>query len=205
MIVIVFVWFVVRFILLLSSTCMSSFLLYFEFIAISLVFYVCVLMGLQMSKALLYIYSVNVLAFLIVLWGVVIKKEVLLVISFFLKLRFFPFVWWFPYISDQVNLVCFFLVGLLKKVFPLVLIYVKNSVSGFVFVVFVYITAFISLVNLCLNQNNIKLFLAWSSKIKFSIVIMIMHVNWVSGLVYLVLYVVMVMFFLSCLSEGVKS
>jgi len=60
----------------------------------------------------------------------------------------------------------------------------------------VLITVVISLLNLYYNQKNIKVFLAWSSKINFRLILMIMYVNWLSGLLYLVLYLLVVIIFL---------
>lgn len=110
----------------------------------------------------------------------------MLVVAFFVKLRFFPFVWWFPYIRDQIKFFCFFLVGVLNKIFPLILIGIKGFFSEEILLLMVLVSLIISLINLCYKQKNIKAFLAWSSKINFSLIIMIMVVNWLRGLVYMV-------------------
>jgi len=151
---------------------------------------------LRVSRMLVYLYVVKVVSFILVMWSVVLIKEELLILALFFKLRFFPFVWWFPYISDQLKVFCFFLIGILKKIFPLILIAVKNNISRTFILITVLITMVISLVNLFMKQNKIKVFLAWSSKMNFRLILLVMQINWLSGLIYLCFYVFMVTVFL---------
>jgi len=110
-------WFIFSFCMLLSSVCLSSFLLYLELIAVRVIFFVRMNSDLRISRTLLYLYSVNVITFLIVLWRIVLVEEIFLIFAFFLKLRFFPFIWWFPFIRDQIKFFCFFFNWVIKKDF----------------------------------------------------------------------------------------
>jgi len=89
----------------------------------------------------------------------------------------------------------------LKKIFPLLLISIKNFLYESVVLVMVFVTIIISLLNLFMKQNKIKVFLAWSSNINFSLILFIMQEKWIGGVMYLMFYLVMVIVFLRYLKD----
>lgn len=140
------------------------------------------------NKARLYYYIVNVLASLGLLWGAIFTSKIIFLLGLFLKLRFFPFLWWFPYICESLRYWCFFFLKVVQKFIPITLVYVKKIISYEYVYMLIMVSYFISLLNLHYNQNNIKLFLVWSSSGKLCIILFFILFSWVSALMYFFIY-----------------
>nr|UHA56320.1 NADH dehydrogenase subunit 2 [Humbertium sp. MNHN JL090] len=131
----------------------------------------------------------SVIPFLFIVWGVILLNELIVIFAFLFKLSFFPFVWWFPFLSSFLNFFLFFILGIVNKIFPLLMIFLNHLVSFNVLFFMSILTIFISLINLIMFQNDLKVFFAWSSNINFGWIIILMSQVWLGGLVYLVIYV----------------
>nr|YP_011013897.1 NADH dehydrogenase subunit 2 [Arthurdendyus triangulatus]WPY71420.1 NADH dehydrogenase subunit 2 [Arthurdendyus triangulatus] len=142
----------------------------------------------ETTESVFLYFILNTLVFIMFLWGVSFESEDLILLSLFLKLGFFPFIWWFPYLSDNISYFSFFILSVVQKSFPLFLIYWNNFLDVGFSLVLVLLTVFISLINLVYNQNNIKVFLAWSSNINFSWILLILFRLWSFGFSYYFFY-----------------
>nr|UHA56308.1 NADH dehydrogenase subunit 2 [Diversibipalium sp. MNHN JL281] len=144
----------------------------------------------------------SVVSFLLVVWAVVLFSETLLLLGFFFKLGFFPFIWWFPYISGLMSYFCYFMFGVVVKIFPLFLVTYNQLFTVSSLFIVVSLTVFLSLLNLVTNQNNIKVFLAWSSNVNLGWVVLMMASNWSLGVGYMLLYLTTVSVLLFFLGEN---
>nr|AKC99405.1 NADH dehydrogenase subunit 2 [Obama sp. MAP-2014] len=128
-------------------------------------------------------------------------NEVIFLLSMLVKLSLFPFIWWYPYISEQVNCFIFFLLTIVQKFFPLVLIQINNGILyDFIFINLIIISIVISIINLFYNMNNIKIFLAWSSTINACWILLIFIHSFLIGFNYWFCY--SIIFFLLIISLG---
>nr|UKA77690.1 NADH dehydrogenase subunit 2 [Platydemus manokwari] len=158
-------------------------------------------MGYVVSESVFVYYILNTLSFILFLWGILFLSEDLVILSFFLKLGFFPFAWWFPYISDSLNYFSFFVLSVVQKLVPLCLFFWNNSLCSSIFYFAVFVNVLISLINLVYNQNNVKVFLAWSSSINFSWILVIFFQRWTYGISYYFYYILVFSFFIYALSS----
>lgn len=135
-----------------------------------------------------YYFVVNVLATLGFLWGSILGSKFIFLLGLFLKLSFFPFLWWFPYICESLKYWCFFFLKIVQKIVPIVLSYTNKIVSHEFIYLLVGVSYFLSLLKLHYNQNNIKLFLVWSSSGKLCIILLLIKFSWGSALLYFFVY-----------------
>nr|YP_010736720.1 NADH dehydrogenase subunit 2 [Bipalium admarginatum]WEM34735.1 NADH dehydrogenase subunit 2 [Bipalium admarginatum] len=144
----------------------------------------------------------SVIPFIMIMWGLLASSEVYLVIAFFFKLSFFPFLWWFPYLSSFLTFFLFFVFGVINKIFPVILLFINQIISFNVIFLISLLTIVLSLINLMYFQNDIKIFLAWSSNANFGWMILVMSQVWIGGLVYFFLYLSLLFYILVCFSDS---
>lgn len=189
---------------LFSVSNLVSFLLFLELNGFLLVLLLFIKSRYETSEFIFLYFILNTLVFILFLWGVSFCKELLVILSLFLKIGFFPFLWWFPYLVDNCSFFSFFLIGILQKGIPLFVIFWNNLLDYQLFVILSILTVSISLVNLVYNQNKIKVFLAWSSSINFSWILLVFIQWWSFGFSYYFFYCIVICFFLYAIRrEGV--
>nr|UKA77702.1 NADH dehydrogenase subunit 2 [Parakontikia ventrolineata] len=186
---------------LCSSSNIIIFLLILEWNGLLVVLLLFVGLSFSVSESVFIYYILNTLVFILFLWGVVLSLEELIILSFFLKLGFFPFIWWFPFLSDSLNFYLIFIFSVIQKLFPLLLVYWNSCIVLEGVLLAVIINVVISLINLVYNQNNIKVFLAWSSNINYSWILYIFFKSWAYGVSYYIFYVISFTFFIYFISS----
>lgn len=148
-------------------------------------------------------FIVNSIVFLLIMWGFLFCCENIIILGMLLKLGFFPFLWWFPYIRESLSYFSFFVLSLIQKLFPLLFIYWHCYVHFKMVLFFVILNVVLSIINLMVNQNKIKLFIAWSSNINYRWMVIMFLQWWEYGLTYYFLYSLRVMILL--LNLGSKN
>lgn len=110
-----------RVLCLLSSV---SFLLVYVFLEIRLflVMYVVYVSWVSVDCLIVYFF-VNLISSFFLLWGSVFLFEVYFVLGLLIKVGFFPFLWWFPFLVDRLGYVVLFFLGGVVKLVPVFLFF----------------------------------------------------------------------------------
>lgn len=144
---------------------------------------------------------VKILATICLLWGIVFCSNFIFLLGLFFKMRFFPFLWWFPYIRDGLKYWCFIFLKVLQKVAPFMLLYVNKILSRNHLYLLISVSYGIALINLYYNQQNIKVFLAWSSTCNLRLMILFIVFSWRSSLLYFFIYSFVLVIFVFILNK----
>nr|YP_009711072.1 NADH dehydrogenase subunit 2 [Bipalium kewense]QGI24382.1 NADH dehydrogenase subunit 2 [Bipalium kewense] len=144
----------------------------------------------------------SVIPFILIIWGLLFNNETFLVIAFFFKISFFPFLWWFPYLSSFLNYFLFFVFGVVNKVFPIFMLVINQVVSFNVIFFICIFSIFLSLFFLSISQNDLKIFFAWSSNVNYGWIILVLTQSWLNGVVFFLLYIIIFSFFLFILTDS---
>nr|YP_010175658.1 NADH dehydrogenase subunit 2 [Amaga expatria]QSM34665.1 NADH dehydrogenase subunit 2 [Amaga expatria] len=130
-------------------------------------------------------FVISVISSIWLLLSLIFSNEIYFLFSMFVKLSLFPFLWWYPYISENINNFSFFVITIIQKFFPLIIISINNGILyDLIFINLIIISIFISIFNLFYNMNNIKVFLAWSSTINACWIILIFINSFLIGFSY---------------------
>lgn len=189
--------------LLCSCSKIMLFILLLEWKGLLVIFLIYSDNEVSIGDSIFIYFIVKSIVFLLIMWGFLFCCEKLIVLGMLLKLGFFPFLWWFPYIRDSLRYFSFFVLSLVQKLFPLLFIYWHCYVNFKGVMFFVILNVVLSILNLMFNQNNIKLFIAWSSNINYSWMVIMFLQWWEYGLTYYLLYSIRVIMLL--LSLGNKN
>lgn len=104
-------------------------------------------------------FFVNLISSFFLLWGSVFLFEVYFILGLLIKVGFFPFLWWFPFLVDRVRYVVLFFLGGVVKLVP-VFLFFNGVVSLGVGVFFVVsLTVILRLGEMFLVINSLKIYL----------------------------------------------
>nr|YP_009434632.1 NADH dehydrogenase subunit 2 [Dolichovespula panda]ATF28539.1 NADH dehydrogenase subunit 2 [Dolichovespula panda] len=122
----------------------------------------------------------------------------ILILSLSMKIGLFPFFYWPPLINKNISWKMIFIMSTTQKFIPLLLIYsyfnnIENKFTNFLFIMLSIFSSLMSII-MCLNENNIKKIMSYSSLNHLSWMIFIMIFDLSMFMIYFIFYFISMMF-----------